>query len=89
MDYLVTNGDGLEAHGDDLYVNRNRNNLVAHVEIDNNLLTGELVTEIMSPGNLDVASTTALQAGRLWTVNARFGTPSPDTAQYWITQLPD
>lgn len=86
--YLVTNGDGLEAHGDNLYVMRNRSNLVAHLELANDLLSGVLVAEITSPGNLDVASTIALQAGRLWAVNARFGTPGPDTAQYWITQLP-
>ncbi len=86
--YLVTNGDGLEARGNTIYVMRNRSNLVAKVDLDNNLLSGQLVEEITSPGNLDVASTIALQAGRLWAVNARFGNPSPNTAQFWITQLP-
>jgi sugar lactone lactonase YvrE len=87
--YLVTNGDGLEARGEDLYVMRNRSNLVALLELDDDtLLSGRLVKEITSPGNLDVASTIAIQGGRLWAVNARFGTPSPETAQYWITQLP-
>ncbi len=86
--YLVTNGDGLEAHGNSLYVMQNRSNLVAHLKVANDLRSGELVETITSPGNLDVASTVALQAGRLWAVNARFGTPNPGTAQYWITQLP-
>ncbi len=36
---------------------------------------------------LDVPSTATFAAGSLWAVNARFGTPSPDTAPYWITRL--
>ena len=62
------------------YVVRNRSNLVAEVKL-------EVLGEITSPGNLDVPSTAALQAGRLWAVNARFGTAGPEPAKYWITQL--
>ena len=37
---------------------------------------------------LDVPTTVAFVAGRLWVANARFGTPvTPDT-EYWITRLP-
>jgi sugar lactone lactonase YvrE len=89
--YLVTNGDGLEVQGTDLYVMRNRSNLVAQIKLANDLASGQLISEITSPAppnNLDVASTIAIQAGRLWAVNARFGTPEPNTAAYWITQLP-
>jgi sugar lactone lactonase YvrE len=90
--YLVTNGDGLELHDDDeLFVVRNRNNLVAQIELDDDLLSGELKREITAPlGDLDVPTTAALQNGRLWAVNARFGTTAPlapNVAPYWITQL--
>jgi outer membrane protein assembly factor BamB len=38
--------------------------------------------------DLDVPTTVAFAAGRLWVANARFGTPvTPDT-EYWITRLP-
>jgi sugar lactone lactonase YvrE len=83
--YPVTNGDGLELDGRNLYVVRNRSNLVAKLDLSKDLLSGSLVREIT--GELDVATTVALQAGRLWAVNARFGIASPATAQYWIAQL--
>ncbi len=84
--YLVTNGDGLELDDDELFVMRNRNNLVAKIELSDDLLSGSLVAEITNPG-LDVATTTALQAGRLWAVNARFGIPNPGTADYAVIKL--
>jgi sugar lactone lactonase YvrE len=86
--YSVLNGDGLELQDDVLYVVRNRSNLVAKFELSDDLLSGTLLEEITSPGNLDVPTTAALQGGRLWAVNARFGTPGPGTASYWITRLP-
>jgi sugar lactone lactonase YvrE len=86
--YLVTNGDGLELDDDKLYVVRNRSNLIAKIDLNDDLLSGQLEREITAPaGVLDVPTTVALQNGRLWAVNARFGNPSPATAQYWITQL--
>jgi hypothetical protein len=89
--YLVTNGDGLELDDDELYVVRNRANLIAKIELQDNLLSGELDREITAPlGVLDIPTTAALQNGRLWAVNARFGTTAPlaaNAAPYWITQL--
>jgi hypothetical protein len=35
-----------------------------------------------------VPTTAAFQAGRLWAVNAQFGTPPTPDTQYWITRLP-
>jgi hypothetical protein len=35
-----------------------------------------------------VPATATVVAGRLWAVNARFGTPDPQPADYWISQLP-
>ncbi len=42
---------------------------------------------LLTDPTLDVPSTATFAAGSLWAVNARFGTPSPDTASYWITRL--
>jgi sugar lactone lactonase YvrE len=84
--YDVTNGDGLELDGRDLYVVRNRSNLVAKIDLSNDLLSGSLDREIT--GELDVPTTAALQADRLWAVNARFGPANNDpNSQYWIAQL--
>ena len=82
----LTNGDGLEIDDETLYVVRNQNNLVAVVELDDDLESGELVDEITSTG-FDVPTTAALARDSLWVVNARFGTtPTPGTP-YWITRV--
>jgi hypothetical protein len=86
--YLVTNGDGLEP-GDDgeLFVVRNRSNLVAQLKLDENLLQGKLVAELRNP-NFDIPTTAALQNGQLWAVNARFGTAiPPETSAYSINAV--
>ncbi len=86
--YLVTNGDGLATRNGKLYVVRNQNNLVAVFTLGTDLLSASLVGEITSAGNLDVPTTATFALDKLWVVNARFGTPDPDTADYWITRLP-
>jgi hypothetical protein len=44
--------------------------------------SGRLVGELTNP-NFDIPSTAALQGGRLWAVNARFGTAvPPDTSSF-------
>jgi hypothetical protein len=78
--------DGLELQGRTLYAVRNTN-LVTVVRLGSQLATGAVLGDITDPG-LDVPTTATVAAGRLWAVNARFGTgPTPDT-KYWITQLP-
>jgi hypothetical protein len=78
--------DGLELQGRTLYAVRNTN-LVTVVRLGSQLATGTVLGDITDPG-LDVPTTATVAAGRLWAVNARFGTgPTPDT-KYWITQLP-
>jgi streptogramin lyase len=78
--------DGLELQGRTLYAVRNTN-LVTIVRLGSQLTTGTVLGNITDPG-LDVPTTATVAAGRLWAVNARFGTgPTPDT-KYWITQLP-
>jgi len=78
--------DGLELQGPTLYAVRN-SNLVTVVRLGSQLAAGTVLGDITDPG-LDVPTTATVAAGRLWAVNARFGTgPTPDT-KYWITQLP-
>jgi hypothetical protein len=78
--------DGLELRGHRLYAVRNTN-LVTVVRLGSQLAAGTVLGDISDPG-LDVPTTATVAAGRLWAVNARFGTgPTPDT-KYWITQLP-
>jgi sugar lactone lactonase YvrE len=82
----LTNGDGLEIDDETLYVVRNQDNLVAVVELGDDLESGALVDEITNPG-FDVPTTAALARDALWVVNARFGTtPTPETP-YWITRV--
>jgi hypothetical protein len=83
---LPINADGLELRGHLLYVVRNTN-VVTVVRLGSQLAAGTVLGNITDPG-LDVPTTATVAAGRLWAVNARFGTgPTPDT-KYWITQLP-
>lgn len=83
----LSGGDGLELRGRTLYVVRGQPNAVVPVKLGRHLLTGQVRDAITDP-SLDVPSTATLAAGRLWAVNARFGTPNPNTADYWVTQLP-
>ena len=81
----ITFADGLELVGSTLYVVRNQLAQVAVYRLHG--WTPRFRGTITGDG-LDVPTTVTFAAGRLWAVNARFGTPvTPDTA-YWITRLP-
>ncbi len=82
----LPNGDGLEIDDETLYVVRNQDNLVAVVELDDDLESGELVDEITSAG-VDVPTTAALADASLWVVNARFSTTPTSETPYWITRV--
>jgi sugar lactone lactonase YvrE len=82
----LTNGDGLLLRGSTLYVVRNRLNLIAVVKLDGSLTSGRVVAEITDP-DFDVPTTLTFTAGRLYTVNARFGIQNPDTARYDIVRV--
>jgi len=89
--YVATNGDGLATRNGKLYIVRNQNNLVAVLNLGDDLLSASLVGEITSPpapNNLDIPTTAAFALGSLWAVNARFGIANPTTEHYWITRLP-
>jgi sugar lactone lactonase YvrE len=79
----VANGDGLELRGGTLYVVRNANQLVEVFRLGPGLMSALPLGELTSP-DLSVPTTAAVQAGRLWVVNARFGIPTTD---YWVSQL--
>jgi sugar lactone lactonase YvrE len=85
--YSLANGDGLEIRRHQLFVVRNQDELIAQLHLDRRLTAATLVRELTSP-DLDVPSTVALQDGRLWAVNARFGTPWTPTTPYWVTRVP-
>ena len=80
----VTNGDGLELRGRTLYVVRNQDQLVQVFRLDRRL-TAATPRGTLTSSSLSIPTTAALQAGRLWVVNARFGI---DTDDYYVTQLP-
>lgn len=79
----VANGDGLELRGSLLFVVRNQDQVIEAFKLGSGLATATPLAELT--GNLSVPTTAALQAGRLWVVNARFGIP---TTEYWITRFP-
>jgi hypothetical protein len=80
-------GDGIVRLGLALYVVRNQAEVVSVFKLDWRLRSATLLGELTSP-DLDIPTTAAIQDGKLWAVNARFGTPvTPDTA-YKITKLP-
>jgi hypothetical protein len=77
--------DGLELRGNTLYVVGG--GVVTVVRLGARLASGVVLGQVTDPG-LDVPTTATMAAGRLWVVNARFGTPPLPTTDYWITQLP-
>ena len=65
---------------------RNVLNQIAVVKLDRGLLSGHVSRTISHP-DFDVPTTVAAYKGSLYLPNARFGNPSPTTADYWITRI--
>jgi hypothetical protein len=82
----LINGDGLELDGDILYAVQNRLNMVAVVDLDRHLGSGEVLTRL-TDDDFDVPTTVALLDDSLFLPNARFGTAGPEPAEYWITRI--
>ena len=82
----LANGDGLLLAGRVLFVVQNRLNQIAVVALSRSLDRGRLVANLTDP-DLDVPTTIAFQAGRLYAVNARFGTTDPQPARYDIVRV--
>jgi outer membrane protein assembly factor BamB len=82
----VVNGDGILLHGKRLWVVQNRDRLLTLVRLDPDLGAGVVAGRFTDP-TFDVPTTVARHGSRLVLVNARFGTPSPQSASYWLTQI--
>jgi sugar lactone lactonase YvrE len=82
----VTNGDGLLLRGRTLYVVRNRVNQIAVIRLSADLGSGSVTRTITSRG-FDVPTTIAALRGRLYAVNARFGTDPTPTTRYWVRSV--
>jgi sugar lactone lactonase YvrE len=82
----VTMGDGLRLRGHILYVVRNQANQTVVIDLARDLSSGVVVDTITDP-RFDVPTTIASFGNALYAVNARFGTPSPDTATYTIVRV--
>ena len=83
----TASGDGLELRGGTLYVVRNFLNQVDVFRLGAKLESASLLGSITS-SELDIPTTAAFVAGKLWAVNARFTTPPTPDTEYWITRLP-
>jgi hypothetical protein len=82
----VVNGDGLLLRGRTLYVVQNRDNKIAVVHLKRGLRQGEIKRFLTEP-EFDVPTTLASRGGFLWTVNARFTTPSTPTTTYDVVRV--
>ena len=80
-------GDGILLEGATLYVVQNQLNRVAVVELAPDLGSGTVAGYLTDP-DLDVPTTIARFGDSLYAVNARFGVPDPETAEYRVIRLP-
>jgi sugar lactone lactonase YvrE len=83
---VLANGDGMLLAGRVLFVVQNRSNQIAVVLLSKSLDSGRVVTTI-TDDDFDVPTTIAFQDGRLYAVNARFGTSGPQPARYDIVRV--
>jgi hypothetical protein len=71
---------------------QNRLDQVAVVHLDARGSRGRLArtltaADLPAGATFDVPTTVAAYRGSLYLPNARFGTPAPTTADYWVTRL--
>ena len=82
----VVNGDGLFRKGRTLYVVQNQLNTIAAFTLNRAGTRGTL-QELIRSDEFDVPTTVTVFGKYLFAVNARFGTPNPTTADYWVTRV--
>ena len=82
----LLNGDGMLLAGRTPFVVQNRDNKIAVVKLSGSLHRGRVVATLTDP-DFDVPTTIAFTAGRLYAVNARFGTTDPQPARYDIIRV--
>jgi sugar lactone lactonase YvrE len=81
----LPNVDGITRQGTRLYAVQNRLNQIAVIRLDPSLMSGEVVDTLTNP-QFDVPTTVALFGDATYVVNARFGTPSPGTADFDVVR---
>jgi sugar lactone lactonase YvrE len=79
-------GDGLLLDGTTLYVVQNQLNRIAVIELAADGSSGAVVGHLTDP-DLDVPTTVARFGSVLYAVNARFGIPDPETAEYAVVRV--
>lgn len=84
---LMSGGDGLTRDGRTLYAVQPLSNQVAVLGLSRDGRSGSIQTTVRD-ASFDVPTTVALSKGRLYLPNARFGTPSPATADYQVVSVP-
>jgi len=83
----VPRGDGILLDGGHrLWVLQNAINTLTLVNLESDLESGEVVSRTTDE-DFDVPTTLDESGNRLAIVNARFGVPSPETEEYWVTQI--
>jgi sugar lactone lactonase YvrE len=82
----VPNGDGILLTGKTLYVVQNQLSKVAVIALKPGFASGRVVTRLSDP-DFKVPTTIDDLGRRLYAVNARFGTPDPDSLEYQVVQL--
>jgi len=83
----VPSGDGILLDGGHrLWVLQNAINTLTLVDLESDLESGEVVSRTTDE-DFDVPTTLAKSGNRLAIVNARFGVPSPEMEEYWVTQI--
>lgn len=81
----LPNGDGILLEGKKLYVVQNQLNKVAVIKLRPDLAAGSLVATL-TDSDLVVPTTIDDHGRRLYTVNAKFGAPNPDSS-FQVVQL--
>ena len=83
--YNLENGDGLLLQGRTLYVVQNRSNLVAVFQLSTDLTKATFVRAITDM-DFDTPTTIDRAGERLYVVNARFTTPTPNNESYHVVK---
>jgi sugar lactone lactonase YvrE len=84
--YDLANGDGLLLHGKTLYVVQNRSNQIAVFHLSKDLTKATFVKLLRDP-DFDVPTTIDKAGKKLYVVNARFGTSTPEDQHYDVVKV--
>jgi sugar lactone lactonase YvrE len=83
----LVNGDGLLLQDRSiLYVVQNQDNQIAVIKLDRSFRSGKQIDTITND-NFQVPTTVGAFGKYLYAVNARFGIPDPDTADYSVVRV--